>query len=154
MFQIKHKVKNQYLFYIVSFIVTVLLVVQSPVLAFSVTSPFGWRVHPISGEWAYHTGVDLADDFGAPIQAYLNGEVVFAGVYGGYGNAILLRHERERYTLYGHCSQLYVIQGQRVGSGEVIAAVGSTGNSTGPHLHLEYWVTNQYVDPILIWQGI
>lgn len=137
---------------LVLLIFTIIISVQSSILAFSVTSPFGWRIHPINGEWAYHTGVDLGADLGTPIQAYFDGEVVFSGAYGGYGNTILIRHQSEIYTFYGHCYQLYVVPGQKVKAGDMIAAVGSTGNSTGSHLHLEYWVNNEYVDPLIIWQ--
>lgn len=135
------------------FIFITIMMVQSAGLAYTITSPFGWRVHPITGVWTFHTGVDFAADLGTPVTAYFDGEVIFAGAYGGYGNTVLLVHQGERYTLYGHCHELYVTAGQYVKAGEVIAAAGNTGNSTGPHLHLEYWVNNEYVDPLTIWQG-
>jgi murein DD-endopeptidase MepM/ murein hydrolase activator NlpD len=137
---------------IVLFVFTAILAMQSSVLAYTITSPFGWRIHPITGKKTFHSGVDFAADQGVPIQAYFDGEVVFSGDYGGYGNAVILLHEGERYTLYGHCSRLYVVKGQIVKAGDVIAAVGSTGISTGPHLHLEYWVNHEYVDPMVIFQ--
>lgn len=117
-----------------------------------ITSPFGWRVHPMTGEWSFHSGVDLGMDYGSGIPAIWAGEVVFAGRYGGYGNAVILFHGGTIYTLYGHCDTLFVTKGMRVEQGQVIATVGSTGNSTGPHLHLELWRDGQYIDPITIWQ--
>lgn len=128
------------------------------VLAFPVTSPFGWRVHPITGEWAFHAGVDLGYGEGSGIVALFDGEVIQSGNFGdGYGNQVLLYHSNiDAYTRYAHCSAVYVQAGQWVASGEVIAAVGSTGNTTGPHLHLEYMprVGNEYVytDPLILWQ--
>lgn len=105
-------------------------------VAFPVTSAFGWRTHPITGEWKFHAGVDLGYD---------------------YGSQVLLYHANiDAYTRYAHCSALYVRAGQRVAAGEVIAAVGSSGNTTGPHLHLEYMprVGSEYVytDPLTLWQ--
>ncbi len=126
--------------------------------AFPVTSPFGWRTHPITGEWKFHAGVDLGYAYGSGIVALFDGEVIQCGDFGdGYGNQVLLYHANiDAYTRYAHCSALYVRVGQRVASGEVIAAVGSSGNTTGPHLHLEYMprVGSEYVytDPLILWQ--
>ncbi len=120
--------------------------------AMTITSPFGWRIHPISGERSFHTGIDIAGDMGAPIPAVWEGQVTFAGWYGGYGNVVVLYHGGTTYTLYGHCSQIYVQVGQTVKQSDTIAAVGSTGNSTGPHVHLEYVKDGQYVDPMKIWE--
>ncbi|VBB08465.1 peptidase m23 [Lucifera butyrica] len=121
-----------------------------------ITSTFGPRINPITGEYSFHTGIDIAKNYGDPIPALFSGEVVFAGPKGGYGNAIILHHADNTYTLYGHCSQLFVVAGQKVKAGEVIGLIGSTGNSTGPHLHLEYWVPTQnggweYADPLILW---
>ena len=104
-----------------------------------ITSPFGWRTHPITGEWKFHSGVDIGYDYGTDITAMLPGTVVYAAPWDGYGNCVILEHENGDHTLYGHCSEIYVSYGQYVNKGDVIAAVGSTGNSTGPHLHLEWW---------------
>lgn len=120
--------------------------------AFTVSSPFGWRVHPVTGKWQFHTGVDIPASYGSRIRALFDGEVVWAENHRGYGNTVLLRHINNTYTLYGHCARLYVKRGQVVQAGEWIASVGSTGVSTGPHFHLEYWVNHQYVDPMLLWQ--
>ena len=102
------------------------------------TSPFGWRLHPILGSWIMHAGRDFAAPEGTPVVAALSGRVVSSGEAGGYGLAIELEHERPlRRTLYGHLSEIYVKPGEMVRQGEVIGRVGSTGLSTGPHLHFE-----------------
>ena len=102
------------------------------------TSPFGWRLHPILGSWIMHSGRDLAAPEGTPVVAALSGRVVSSGDAGGYGLAIELEHARpQRRTLYGHLSEIYVKEGDSVRQGEVIGRVGSTGLSTGPHLHFE-----------------
>jgi murein DD-endopeptidase MepM/ murein hydrolase activator NlpD len=102
------------------------------------TSPFGWRLHPILGSWIMHSGRDLAAPEGTPVVAALSGRVVSSGDAGGYGLAVELEHGNPlRRTLYGHLSELYVKEGDSVRQGEVIGRVGSTGLSTGPHLHFE-----------------
>ena len=124
-----------------------------------VSSPYGWRIHPIYGDWHFHSGVDLAYDYGTPIIALFDGSVVMAGDYGdGYGGQVLLYHQSsDAYTRYAHCMSVYVTPGDLVAAGNVIAAVGSTGNSTGPHLHIEYILPDgnggyMYADPICLWQ--
>jgi len=103
-----------------------------------ITSGFGWRLHPILGTWLMHSGRDLAAPEGTPVVAALSGRVVSSGDAGGYGLAIEIEHDNpRRHTLYGHLSELYVREGDRVRQGEVIGRVGSTGRSTGPHLHFE-----------------
>ncbi|MFY7696597.1 MAG: M23 family metallopeptidase [Cyanobium sp.] len=102
------------------------------------TSNFGWRLHPILGSWIMHSGRDFAAPEGTPVVAALSGRVVSSGDAGGYGLAIEIEHESPmRRTLYGHLSELYVKPGDSVRQGEVIGRVGSTGLSTGPHLHFE-----------------
>jgi murein DD-endopeptidase MepM/ murein hydrolase activator NlpD len=110
-----------------------------PLIGSSVpTSGFGWRLHPVLGSWLMHAGKDLAAPEGTPVVAALSGQVVSSGLAGGYCLAIEVEHDRpRRRTLYGHLSELYVREGQRVRQGEVIGRVGSTGLSTGPHLHFE-----------------
>ncbi|MFN5117314.1 MAG: M23 family metallopeptidase [Cyanobacteriota bacterium] len=104
----------------------------------TVTSNFGWRLHPVIGSWIMHAGRDLAAPEGTPVVAALSGRVVSSGLAGGYGLAVELEHEQpQRRTLYGHLSELYVKEGEMVRQGEVIGRVGSTGLSTGPHLHFE-----------------
>ena len=102
------------------------------------SSSFGWRLHPLLGNWLLHAGKDLAAPEGTPVVAALAGRVISSGLAGGYGLAIEVEHDRpRRRTLYGHLSELYVKAGERVRQGEVIGRVGSTGLSTGPHLHFE-----------------
>ncbi|MEB3307676.1 MAG: M23 family metallopeptidase [Cyanobacteriota bacterium] len=102
------------------------------------TSTFGYRLHPLLGNWLMHAGRDLAAPEGTPVVASLSGRVVSSGLAGGYGLAVEVEHDRpRRRTLYGHLSELYVKTGDRVRQGEVIGRVGSTGLSTGPHLHFE-----------------
>jgi murein DD-endopeptidase MepM/ murein hydrolase activator NlpD len=102
------------------------------------TSNFGYRLHPLLGSWLMHAGRDLAAPEGTPVVAALSGRVVSSGLAGGYGLAVEIEHERpRRRTLYGHLSELYVKAGDRIRQGEVIGRVGSTGLSTGPHLHFE-----------------
>ena len=102
------------------------------------TSNFGYRLHPLLGSWLMHAGRDLAAPEGTPVVAALGGRVVSSGLAGGYGLAIEIEHDNpHRRTLYGHLSELYVKTGERVRQGEVIGRVGSTGLSTGPHLHFE-----------------
>ena len=103
---------------------------------------------PVSGSSIV---VDIGYDYGTGIPAMLDGRVVYAAPYGGYGNCIILEHAGGDHTLYAHCSALYASYGQYVSKGTVIAAVGSTGFSTGPHLHLEWWHNGQYVDPMGLW---
>jgi len=116
-----------------------------------ITSPFGWRIHPISGKWAFHTGVDIGYEYGTDIVALRSGTVVYAAPYGGYGNCVIIEDIRHDHELYAHCSELLCSYGQPVAQGQVIAKVGSTGNSTGPHLHVEYWKDGKYVDPLELW---
>ncbi len=106
--------------------------------AATTSSNFGWRLHPILGSWLMHAGKDLAAPDGTAVVAALGGRVMSSGLAGGYGLAIEVEHDRpRRRTLYGHLSELYVQEGDRVRQGEVIGRVGSTGLSTGPHLHFE-----------------
>jgi murein DD-endopeptidase MepM/ murein hydrolase activator NlpD len=114
----------------------------------STSSPFGWRIHPIVGERRFHTGLDFAADYGSTIRAADTGTVIFAGWYGGYGKSVIINHGNGMTTLYGHTSELYISEGQKVKRGQPIAAVGSTGLSTGPHLHFEVRRNGTPVDPM------
>jgi murein DD-endopeptidase MepM/ murein hydrolase activator NlpD len=111
------------------------------------SSPFGWRIHPILGYRRFHAGLDFAAGYGSTIRAADSGIVIFAGWYGGYGKAVIISHSNGITTLYGHTSELYVSEGQTVQKGQAIAAVGSTGLSTGPHLHFEVRRDGTPVDP-------
>lgn len=113
-----------------------------PVLA-PISSPYGPR------DGRNHNGLDLAANMGDPIKAARDGEVLLAGYVNGYGETVILRHEDGTQTLYGHASRLLVSAGERVRQGEVIAEVGSTGRSTGPHLHFEIIVNSKPLDPLL-----
>jgi len=128
------------------------LLLCSEAMAFTVSSPFGWRIHPIKKRLMFHTGVDIPIKYGTPIVAIFDGTVVFSGPRNGYGNTVILKHIGNKYTLYAHCSCLFVRRGQRVKAEEIIALSGNSGLSIGPHLHLEYWVNGRYVDPMEIWQ--
>jgi murein DD-endopeptidase MepM/ murein hydrolase activator NlpD len=116
-----------------------------PLIGSAVTSSeFGWRLHPVLGSWLMHAGKDLAAPEGTPVVAALSGRVVMSGLAGGYGLAVEVEHANpRRRTLYGHLSELYVREGQVVRQGEVIGRVGSTGLSTGPHLHFELRLPQQ-----------
>jgi murein DD-endopeptidase MepM/ murein hydrolase activator NlpD len=102
-----------------------------------ITSKFGWRTHPISGNRRFHSGLDIGAPMGAPVVATGSGTIVSAGWNGGYGKAIVIQHNGVQQTLYGHLSEVFVQPGQQIEQGTVIGRVGSTGNSTGPHLHFE-----------------
>ncbi|MBD1804164.1 peptidoglycan DD-metalloendopeptidase family protein [Microcoleus sp. FACHB-SPT15] len=113
----------------------------------SITSSFGWRRHPILGYSRFHSGIDFGASYGSTIRAADRGTVIFAGWYGGYGYTVVIDHGGSISTLYGHSSKLYVSEGQSVQRGQAIAAVGSTGLSTGPHLHFEVRKDGAPVDP-------
>jgi murein DD-endopeptidase MepM/ murein hydrolase activator NlpD len=113
----------------------------------NVTSPYGYRVHPITGVWRLHTGIDFGAPSGRHIYACRGGTVVRANWYGGYGNAIVIDHGGGMQTLYAHQSGFAVGAGARVTAGQHIGFVGSTGNSTGPHLHFEVYIHGRTVDP-------
>ncbi|HHP7245509.1 MAG TPA: murein hydrolase activator EnvC family protein [Elainellaceae cyanobacterium] len=112
------------------------------------TSGFGYRVHPILGYRRFHAGIDFGATYGSMIRAADAGRVIFAGWYGGYGRAVVIDHGGNLTTLYAHTSQVYVAEGQMVQQGEAIAAIGSTGLSTGPHLHFEVRVNGEPVNPM------
>ncbi len=103
----------------------------------SISSQFGWRTHPLSGTRRFHSGLDLAAPAGSPVVATGSGTVISAGWNGGYGNAVIIQHSDTQQTLYGHLSKISVQAGETIAQGNVIGLVGSTGNSTGPHLHFE-----------------
>ena len=113
-----------------------------------ITSPFGWRVHPIWHSQIFHAGIDIAADYGEPVVAADSGTVIYAGWMGGYGNAVMIDHGGGLVTLYGHNSSLTVGVGENVARGQTIALAGSTGNSTGPHCHFEVRVHGDVVEPL------
>lgn len=112
-----------------------------------ITSPYGYRTHPIFGTTIYHSGIDIGVDYGTPVHAADSGVVVEAGWISGYGYAVVIDHGNGLSTLYGHNESLNVSSGQSVSQGQVIAYAGSTGNSTGPHVHFEVRSNGDPVDP-------
>lgn len=112
-----------------------------------ITSGYGYRVHPILKRRRLHAGIDFGARTGTPIVAAASGTVISAGYRGGYGYTVLIDHGSGISTLYGHCSRLFVKSGAKVSQGQRIAAVGSTGLSTGPHLHFEIRVNGKPVNP-------
>jgi murein DD-endopeptidase MepM/ murein hydrolase activator NlpD len=119
---------------------------QWPV-AGNVTSGFGERKNPLGAGDDFHPGLDIAAETGTPIAAAAAGRVISAGPDGGYGNLIVLDNGNGVTTRYAHCSQILARVGEIVGAGQTIGAVGSTGASTGPHLHFEVRVGDKPVDP-------
>ena len=113
-----------------------------------VTSGYGYRTHPIFGDRRLHTGIDIGAPYGAPVFAGDSGVVIFAGVMSGYGNAVVVDHGGGLATTYNHLSAFSVGDGQRVGRGQHIAAVGCTGYCTGTHLHFEVRINGNPVDPM------
>lgn len=113
-----------------------------------ITSPFGYREHPIFGRQILHSGIDIGVDEGTPVAAADSGVVVEADWLGGYGNAVIIDHGNGLSTVYGHNSSLTVSAGQIVSKGQIIAYSGSTGNSTGPHVHFEVRSGGEPVDPM------
>jgi peptidoglycan hydrolase FlgJ len=115
-----------------------------------VTSKFGWRRDPLTGAAKFHKGVDLAMAYGTEVKAAAAGRVVFAGERGGYGNMVIVEHAGGQQTRYAHLSAGNVRAGETVDAGQVIGRVGSTGRSTGPHLHFEVLDHGQAIDPTTV----
>ncbi len=122
----------------------------SPLEFSRVTSGFGGRMHPIAKQFRMHTGVDYAAPTGTPIRSVGDGVVEFSGVQRGYGNVVEIMHRDGKSTLYAHMSRIDVRKGQRISQGDRIGAVGSTGWSTGPHLHFEFRVNGVHHDPMTL----
>ena len=115
------------------------------------SSPFGWRIHPKFKSRKFHNGIDIAAPMGTPIKAANAGKVIFSGWYGGYGRVVILDHGQVNgvptTTLYAHMSRQKVVVGQSVVRGQTIGLVGSTGYSTGPHLHFEVRINGKPQNP-------
>ena len=112
-----------------------------------ITSEFGWRTHPITGDQRFHSGLDIGGDYGIPVHAAQSGTVTYAGWVSGYGNTVIIDHGGGITTLYGHNQSLAVSEGQSVSQGQTISYCGSTGNSTGPHCHFEVRQNGEPVSP-------
>ena len=111
------------------------------------SSPYGMRTHPVTGSQKMHSGQDIAAPTGTPIKAAAAGTVSYSGVMGGYGNVVIIDHGNGTQTRYAHCSTLEAKVGDKVSAGQMVARVGSTGMSTGPHLHFEVRRDGEAVDP-------
>ena len=122
----------------------------SPLEFTRISSGFSMRFHPILQKWRAHLGTDFAAPTGTPARTVGDGVVSFAGVQGGYGNVVIVKHRNNHETLYAHLSKINVRVGQSIGQGETIGLVGSTGWSTGPHLHFEFRVNGVHQDPMTI----
>ena len=119
-----------------------------PVASSTITSSYGPRVHPVTGQYKVHTGVDFAASTGTPFVAAKDGVVTAAEYHPAYGNMVIIDHGGGFSTLYAHASQLKVSVGQKVKQGQVVSLVGSTGYSTGPHAHFEIRINGQHVNPM------
>lgn len=145
------------LFVFIFFIIAALLpayAIEGPALG-RITSVYGYRVDPFSGGNAFHKGLDIAGDMGSPVYTLQEGFVIYAGSYKGYGNTVIINNFFYNVpalpnvtTLYGHNSELLVKAGDYVRRGQVIARMGSTGRSTGPHLHFEVIYKGQNINPV------
>lgn len=120
-----------------------------PIDRMKVTSKFGYRVHPISGKWKGHTGVDLSAPIGTPVRAAASGVIQKASKYSGYGKYINIKHTASINTAYGHLSRISVRPGQHVHQGQIIGYTGNSGHSTGPHLHYEVIKNGKPVNPLM-----
>lgn len=121
--------------------------IKSPLEDYSITSEFGYRIGPISGDPGIHTGLDMAASYGTAIHAAADGVVVDASYDNSYGNYVKILHKNNTVTIYAHCSSLCVSEGDSVKQGDTVAKVGSTGASTGNHLHFEMRKNNIRIDP-------
>lgn len=113
-----------------------------------ITSGYGYRIHPIFKRYAMHTGIDIDGSYGESVKAVAPGQVIFSGWYGGYGNTVIIQHSPTLSTLYAHGSRLLVSEGDTVSTGQTIMEVGSTGYSTGSHLHFEVRINGKHVNPL------
>ncbi len=124
----------------------------SPVPYSRLTSGFGTRFHPILQTKRAHTGVDYAAPTGTPVMSVADGVVTESSYQGAYGNMVVIQHNARQSTVYAHLSRMQVKRGQTIKQGDIIGAVGSTGLSTGPHLHFEFRIGGRHVDPLTLAQ--
>lgn len=136
----------------ITVVLAVLLIILAPATAtaesWPITSGWGQRWHPVFGGLRFHDGVDFGLDSGVAVPAAAGGTVEYAGWYGGYGLYVEIDHENGTSSFYGHLSGITVTTGQKISKGQLLGYVGSTGYSTGPHLHLGYWVNGESADPV------
>ena len=125
-----------------------------PVIAPRLSSQFGKRIHPIRKFSRFHQGVDLAAPESSHVRAVLPGRVVFAGPHAGYGNLVTIDHGKGYASLYAHLSQIKVQIGTDVPAGALIGRVGSTGETTGPHLHFEWRKDGKSIDPLKVFPSL
>ena len=122
----------------------------SPLEFSRITSGFAMRFHPILQDWRAHNGVDYSAPVGTAVRAVGDGKVLFAGRQNGYGNLVQIEHGNGKSTVYAHLSRIDVHEGQHIDQGQRIGAVGATGWATGPHLHFEFRINGQFVDPLRV----
>jgi len=113
-----------------------------------ITSGFGGRIDPFNGQMAMHTGIDFGLEYGAPVRPTASGTVIAAETNGGYGKMVDVDHGNGLVTRYGHLSAILVKEGDKVTSSSIIGRLGSTGRSTGPHLHYEVRINDEPVNPL------
>lgn len=126
------------------------LCLEDPLAVMKITSGYGFRPDPFTEEILFHTGVDLSAEKNTPIKSAADGVVVFSGVHRYYGNNVIIAHENGVETLYAHCERVTVETGKHVKRGEIVGLVGSSGYSTGCHLHFEVRIGGEHVDPMKI----
>jgi len=113
------------------------------------TSPFGYRVHPFTGEYIFHEGLDICNTIGTPVHSTAGGVVSFVGYKDYFGNVVMIMHPASGYkTVFAHLSKTMVVEGQAVQRGDLIGFLGNSGRSTGPHLHYEVHKLNEIVNPV------
>lgn len=120
----------------------------------NITSTFGWRKNPFGRGYEFHTGIDIEAPYGTPVLATADGKVVFVGNLPDYGKTVIVKHPSGYSTLYAHLSSMEIKEGQFIKAGQILGRVGSTGRSTGPHLHYEVILENKTLDPMkfLVWR--
>lgn len=124
--------------------------VHPPVFSsYRISSPYGRRMDPITRKSRFHTGVDLATELASTVHATADGKVIYAGRKGGYGKCVMVRHDYGFVTQYAHLSAYYVLEGEEIRAGKVIGFVGSSGRSTGNHLHYEVRKNNRSIEPYI-----
>ncbi|OGS19146.1 MAG: hypothetical protein A3J83_01580 [Elusimicrobia bacterium RIFOXYA2_FULL_40_6] len=112
-----------------------------------ITSPFGFRIHPITGRYEFHTGLDIAGDRGSKIVSGANGKIIYSGWSAGYGNLVIIDHGYNYRTYYGHLAKIHVKEGDKISRNQLIGLMGETGTTSGIHLHYEVRLGDKAVDP-------